>query len=136
MGIVNATTIGTAADVMLVSDTSGSMEFCSQATSWSWNGWNFDNTKGCVYWFGWWLWESYSGSPAGYVESTRTTWNDGTNNLCGCRWHPQCGSDASKLSLYKNAGKQFIDILINISGNRAGLDDISATNDKTVYINS
>ncbi|MBI2655540.1 VWA domain-containing protein [Candidatus Woesearchaeota archaeon] len=136
MGITNATSLGGSADAMIVSDVSGSMEFCSQTTSYSWNGWSVDASKGCLYWFGSWLWGSYSQNPSGTADYSRVTWNDGTSNLCGCRYTPSCGSDATKLSLYKTAGKQFTDILLNISGNRLGLVDFSQTNTNPVYIDT
>ncbi|MBI2656753.1 VWA domain-containing protein [Candidatus Woesearchaeota archaeon] len=136
LGITNATTLGGNADAMLVSDVSGSMTDCSTTTSWSWNGWQFSNTKGCVYWFGWWLWESYNGNPIGYSESSRNTWNDGSQNLCGCRWSSQCGIDVPKLSKYKDSAKQFVDILLNRTGNRIGLVDFTSSNTDTVYVNT
>lgn len=136
MGITNATALGGSADAMLVSDVSGSMEFCSQTTGYSWSGWSVDSNKGCLYWFGSWLWGYYSQNPSGTAEYSRVTWNDGTNNLCGCRYTPSCGSDTTKLSLYKTSGKQFIDILLNVSGNRAGFVDFSQTNTNPVYIDT
>lgn len=136
MGIKNASAYGGLADAMLVSDVSGSMEFCSQTTSYSWSGWFSDNNKGCLYWFGSWLWGYYSQNPSGTAEYSRVTWNDGSQNLCGCRYTPSCGSDVTKMSLYKTAGKQFIEILLNISGNKAGLVDFSQTNTNPVYINT
>ncbi|MBI2657301.1 VWA domain-containing protein [Candidatus Woesearchaeota archaeon] len=136
MGITNATSIGGTADAMLVSDVSGSMEWCSQTTSYSWGGWVSDSNKGCLYWFGSWLWGAYNQNPSGTAEYSRMTWNDGSNNLCGCRYTPICGSDTTKLSLYKNAGKQFANISLNISGNRMGLVDFTETNTNPVYINS
>lgn len=136
MGITNATSLGGIADAMLVSDVSGSMEFCSQTTGWSWAGWTTDNTNGCLYWAGSWLRGSYAQVPSGSAQYSRMTWNDGSNNLCGCRYTPVCGSDTTKLSLYKNAGKQFVNISLNISGNRMGLVDFTETNTHPVYIDS
>lgn len=136
LGITNATSIAGIADAVLVSDVSGSMEFCSQTTSWSWGGWQSSNNKGCLYWFGSWLWGSYSLTPSGYVDYNKTTWNDGVDNLCGCRYHSQCGSDVSKLSLYKTAGQQFVNISLNISGNKVGLVEYSSSNPSDVYINT
>jgi hypothetical protein len=136
MGIRNATSLGANADAMLVSDVSGSMEWCSQTTSYSWGGWQSSSTKGCLYWFGSWLWGAYNQNPSGTAEYSRMTWNDGSQNLCGCRYTPSCGGDVTKMSLYKTAGKQFIDILLNISGNKAGLVDFSQTNVHPVYINT
>lgn len=134
IGITNATTIGGNGDAVLVSDVSGSMEFCSKATSYSWNGWVEDSNKGCFYWSGSWLWGTYGLMPSGSVEYNRTTWNDGTNNLCGCRYHPICGNDVTKLDLYKNSSNKFIDIFLNNSGNKAGLVDFSGSNPSSVYI--
>lgn len=128
LGITNATTVGGNGDAVLVSDVSGSMEWCSKTTSWASNGWVADNNKGCLFWSGDWLWTSYNQNPSGYVELNRTTWNNGTNNLCSCRYHPQCGSDSTKLLLYKNSSKQFIDTFLNLSGNKAGLIDFSSSN--------
>jgi len=135
-GITNVTTVGGNGDAVLVSDVSGSMEWCSNTNSWSWNGWQSSSTKGCLFWFGSWLWGSYNGMPSGYVELNRTFWNDGADNLCGCRYHSQCGSDVSKLSLYKNAAKNFTDILFNTSGNKGGLVDFSSSNTTAVYVNT
>lgn len=133
MGITNATSIGGTADAMLVSDVSGSMEFCSQTTSYSWAGWTADSNKGCFLSGGTWYWGTYSLTPGATVVYNRTTWNNGSDNLCGCRYHPVCGSDATKLSKYKDSGKDFIDIILNISGNKAGLVDFSAANPSSVY---
>src|SRR3989344_9425967 len=135
-GITNATTLAGNADAMLVSDVSGSMDWCSQTTGWGWNGWVLDNTKGCLLFGGNWFWGSYSLIPSGTVEYYRTTWNDGSSNLCGCRYHPSCGSDATKLSKYKDAGKQFTDIVLNISGNKMGLVDFTGSNPSAVYIDT
>jgi len=136
LGITNATTLGGNADAILVSDVSGSMERCTSATSWSWNGWNSHSTRGCLYSSGLWYWGSFSGTPSGYVEINRTTWNNGTDNLCGCRRHSQCGSDKTRIQEYKDSSKQFVDIIFNITGNNAGIVEFSSSNSETVYVNT
>ena len=142
MGITNASTIGGIADAMLVSDVSGSMEWCSQTTSS--NGpfsSGYSQTRGCIFYLNWfgtdlWYWLYYNGNPTGYFEFNQTIWNNGVNNLCGCRWHPQCGSGVTKVSLYKTSAKNFTNIILNVSGNRIGLVDFTETNPYPVYINS
>ncbi|MBI2651935.1 VWA domain-containing protein [Candidatus Woesearchaeota archaeon] len=130
-GITNATTIGGNADAVLVSDVSGSMDWCSNTSSWS-SSFFTSPTKGCFYLFGLWWWQSFTGTPSSYVEFNRTIWYNGTSNLCGCRYHPQCGNDITKLSLYKNASTQFVNVLFDVSGNRVGLVEFSS-NSGTVY---
>ena len=124
-GITNATSLGGNADAVLVSDVSGSMDWCSKSTGWSWNGWQISSTKGCLLSGGVWWWGSYSGTLNGYSEYNRTIWNNGTSNLCSCRYHTICQNDARKLDIYINSSLQFADIFYNMSSNRLGLVEFS-----------
>jgi hypothetical protein len=127
MGSLNATSMQGNADAVLVTDVSGSMEFCSNATGWSSSGWLASNSKGCLYWSGWWLWQYLNSvSDDGYVEFNRTMWAGENSNLCGCRWHPLCGSDRTKMSIYKDAAKLFVDTLLGITGNKVGIVEYSS----------
>lgn len=122
LGIINATNFGGTADAVLVSDVSGSMDWCSKVTSETWEGWQSDSSRGCYYWFGSWLWGSYSFTPNyGYSNYNRTIWYNGTDNLCGCRYNTVCQNDARKLDIYINSSMQFVNTIFNITGNRAGL---------------
>ncbi|MBI2653445.1 VWA domain-containing protein [Candidatus Woesearchaeota archaeon] len=136
LGITNATTLGGAADAVLVSDVSGSMEFCSQATGSTWSGWFQSSTKGCILSGGvwWWSWYNFTPSSLGYSDFNRTIWNNGTSNLCGCRHNVICKNDAKRLEIYVNASKQFADTVFNASGNRVGLVEYSS-NYGSVYQN-
>ena len=126
LGITNATTLGGNADAMLVSDVSGSMDWCSQISSESWGGWKLDNNKGCLLSGGNWYWGNYNFTPNyGYSDYNRTIWNNGTNNLCGCRYHTICQGDTRKLDIYIDSSKQFVDVLFNVSGNKLGLVEFS-----------
>jgi len=125
MGTVNATATQGNADSMLVTDVSGSMEWCTAATGWEWDGWQSSPTKGCLYWYGDWLWGVYSSiSDSSYDEYKRTIWGE---NLCGCRHSSVCpDGDPLKVDIYKDASKSFVDILLNVSGNKIGLVEYSS----------
>jgi len=135
LGITNATTLGGFADAVLVSDVSGSMDWCSKISSLTWNGWYISGTKGCLYWFGLWLWGWYNMTPNnGYSRYNRTVWNNGTSNLCSCRYNTICHNDSRKLDIYINSSKQFVNTLSNASGNGIGLVEFSSSN-SDVYAN-
>ncbi|MBI3034845.1 VWA domain-containing protein [Candidatus Woesearchaeota archaeon] len=142
MGLANATSLSGTADAVLVSDVSGSMEFCSQTSSWSGPfSQGYSPTRGCIYNGMWrgnelWYWVYYNGNPTGYAEANQTNWNNGLNDLCGCRWNTNCGTDVTKLSIYKTAADNFVNISLNITGNKVGLVDFSETNPWPVYINT
>ena len=127
LGITNATTLGGNADAVLVSDVSGSMDWCSKVTSETWSGWVSDSSKGCLLFFGLWLWGWYNFTPNyGYSDLNRTIWNNGTSNLCGCRYNTICQNDTRKLDIYINSSKQFVDTLFDTSGNKVGLVEFSS----------
>ena len=123
MGTVNATATHGNADSMLVTDVSGSMEFCSASAGWSESGWQYSNSKGCYYWSSWWYWQSQSStSDSGYAEFNRTDYSTDTYpNLCGCRWHGVCEESPTKMEIYINSSKLFNEVLLNVSGNRIGV---------------
>ena len=136
-GITNATALGGAADAVLVSDVSGSMDWCSKVTTLTWSGWFSSTSKGCLYWFGSWLWGWYNFTPNyGYTHYNRTTWNNGTSDLCGCRYNTICQNDVRKVDIYINSSKQFVNTLFNISGNKAGIVEFSSPNPSSVYANT
>jgi len=132
LGITNATTLG-AADAVLVSDVSGSMEGCSATTSWTWSGWTESSTKGCYLSGPKWYWSYYSGTPSGYYEINRTFWVNNSQNYCSCRFHPLCSNDAPKVEKYKNSSKLFSEIALNTSGNKVGLVEFSSDSNSVGY---
>ncbi len=135
LGITNATTLGGLADAVLVSDVSGSMDWCGKISSLTWSGWYSSSSKGCLYWFGLWLWGWYNMTPDnGYSHYNRTVWNNGTSDLCSCRYNTICHNDSRKIDIYVNASKQFVNALFNNSGNRVGLVEFSSSN-SDVYAN-
>ena len=123
MGTANATSSEGNADSVLVTDVSGSMEFCSASAGWDSNGWSSSSSKGCYYSWWSWYWQSYSStSDSGYVEFNRTYYStDSYPNICGCRWHAECSNNPTKLEIYINSSKLFNDILLNVTGNRIGV---------------
>src|SRR3989344_1131023 len=136
LGITNATTLGGLADAVLVSDVSGSMDWCSKVSQLTWNGWFSSSSKGCLYWFGLWLWGYYNFTPNnGYTHYNRTVWNNGTTNICSCRYNTICHNDSRKIDIYINSSKLFVSTLFNNSENRVGLVEFSSSN-SDVYANS
>ena len=136
LGITNATTLGGLADAVLVSDVSGSMDWCSKVSELTWNGWFSSNSKGCLYWFGLWLWGYYNFTPNnGYTHYNRTVWNNGTTNICSCRYNTICHNDSRKIDIYINSSKQFVSTLFNNSENKVGLVEFSSSN-SDVYANA
>lgn len=135
-GVTNGTTLGGIADVVLVSDVSGSMDWCSRTPTETWSGWNIDAAKGCrlagINWN--WYWYNFTPQELGYSNYNRTIWNNGTNNLCGCRFHTQCINDTRKLDIYVNSSLLFLDTILNVSGNKVGLVEFSSN--LTAYNNS
>jgi len=123
MGIANATAAGGNADSVLVTDVSGSMEFCSASAGWSASGWQSSSSKGCYYWGGRWYWQSRSStSDSGYIEFNRTDYSTDTYpDLCGCRWNPECEESPTKMEIYINSSKLFNDVLLDITGNKIGV---------------
>ena len=136
LGITNATTLG-AADAVLVSDVSGSMDWCAKITGKTWSGWDDDANKGCRFSTNKWWWGWYNFIPNnGYSNYNRTIWNNGTDNLCGCRWNSICFNDTKKVDIYINSSTQLIDALYNVSGNKAGLVEFSNDNEYSIYKNN
>lgn len=133
----NGTIFGGNADAVLVSDVSGSMDWCSKISSETWSGWTDDPNKGCRSSANKWYWGTYSFTPNnGYSNYNRTMWYNGTANLCGCRYNTICQNDSRKLDVYINASKQFTDILLNSPNNNMGLVEFSSDNQYTVYDNT
>jgi len=134
LAIGNASTIGGNAYAVMVSDMSGSMEFCAKVNTETWGGWRTSATKGCVFSGGQWWWGWFNYTPNnGYVDYNRTFWSNGSANLCGCRYRGLCKNDTKKIDLYRNASALFINTIFNVTGNRIGIIDFSSSNDYPVY---
>ncbi|MBI2650696.1 VWA domain-containing protein [Candidatus Woesearchaeota archaeon] len=134
LSIKNATGLGGTADAVLVSDVSGSMDWCSDTTSWASNGWDDDANKGCWLSGNKWYYNTYAGAPTGFVEINRTFWANNSQNYCSCRFHSICpADDVPKVNKYKNASMLFADTLLNINGNKAGLVEFSSSSDSAGY---
>ncbi len=98
------------ADVMLVSDLSGSMEFCMNRndgyeTDWVWTNFNFPDQSGAA--------------------------------ACGRKWERDgnCPSNAPRrIDVAKNASKAFVEALFNTTGNRIGTAEYSAFYSSGTYV--
>ncbi|MBI3027540.1 VWA domain-containing protein [Candidatus Woesearchaeota archaeon] len=133
LGLTNGTTLSGNADVVLVSDVSGSMDWCSKINNTIPSPLlSVPSTKGCVLSGGVWKWLYYNfsrnfGYPNyNYSEFNKTIWNNGTNDLCACRYNTVCKEDSRKLDIYINSSKQFVDTLFNIADNKAGLVEFTS----------
>lgn len=142
LGITNATILGTA-DAVLVSDVSGSMDWCSRAENQTYSGLNtLPGSQTCFLLSNTWYWWWYNFTKPynlGYSNFNRTIWINSTNDnrdVCGCRYHTQCiANDTRKLDLYINSSKKFVDTLSEVSGNKIGLVEFSS-NYGGVYVGS
>src|SRR3989344_5496265 len=141
LGITNATTLGTA-DAVLVSDVSGSMEWCSRAENDTYSGLQtLPILQTCFLagstWY-WWFYNLTKPYNVGYSNFNKTIWINSTNdnrNVCSCRYHAQCiANDTRKIGLYINSSKLFVDTLSGVSGNKIGLVEFSS-NYGSVYVN-
>lgn len=117
------TTFTGISDVFLVSDVSGSMEFCSNSTGWSESGWVYNMQKGCYRWYSWWYYQFYNSvSDSGYMEFNRTLWNNGPDDYCSCRWHARCPAGVeTNLEIYRRAALNFTNEVLEYPGNNMGI---------------
>ena len=137
LGLTNVVSTSSAADAVLISDVSGSMDWCAKISDFSNAGTINSNSQGCYRFFGLWWYDYYNFTPNnGYTFYNRTTWYNGTSNLCGCRWNTICKNDSRKMDVYINSSNQFVDTIYNSSGNRVGIAEFSSTNSETVYANN
>ncbi|MBN2454474.1 VWA domain-containing protein [Candidatus Woesearchaeota archaeon] len=113
----NVTTTGGAggtADVVLVNDLSGSMEWCAQNPCSS-------SPSGIDWYCG--TWHLYFPLSGTYCESVTENYVlPGYGNVCSSRWHAFCPpSDVRKIDIAVNASEAFTEILLGAEGNRLGL---------------
>src|SRR3989344_1649079 len=132
LGISNATILG-AADAVMVSDVSGSMDWCSRANSQTYSGLKtLPSSQTCFLSSGTWYWWWYNLTNPSYVgisNYSRRVWINSTNdnrNVCACRYNTTCiANDTRKLGIYINSSKQFVNTLFSVTGNKVGLVEFS-----------